>query len=184
MLLLIKRVVGITFGGEGVKRTAAVIIQGKTFLNPHRQIRVGEKVASKRNQIGVALLYNLFGRVSFKASCCNDLSFEYLSQFLCCDRALTFLDDYLSFDTGFNNVDLSKPKPIELCSEVSEQRFGIAVGHVIPAPTRPNAHCYPVAAPYRRHGFDNLKQETAPILDRSSILICTLVAAVLQELVR
>src|SRR6266851_10355303 len=63
------------------------------------------------------------------------------------------------------------------------QRLWVGIGHGIERAVWSDAHAYAVIGPCGNHCFDDLKEETGSVFDRTTIFIRTLITAVLKKLV-
>src|SRR5882724_2486397 len=63
------------------------------------------------------------------------------------------------------------------------QRLWVGIGHRIERAVWSDAHAYAVIGPCGNHCFDDLKEETGSVFDRTTIFIRSLIAAVLKKLV-
>src|SRR5229473_7891728 len=63
------------------------------------------------------------------------------------------------------------------------QRLWVGIGHRIERAVWSDAHAYAVIGPCGNHCFDDLKEETGSVFDRTTIFIRSLITAVLKKLV-
>src|ERR1700731_4563694 len=87
---LISRVVGVAAGIKGVEGAPVVVIEGQAELDPLRQIRIRNKVATERNQAGIAIGDGDLRCIGLKAAGSDGRPSKDLTQLLYCDRTLPF----------------------------------------------------------------------------------------------
>src|ERR1700680_3900404 len=87
---LISRVVGVAAGIKGVEGAPVVVIEGKAELDPLGQIRIRNKVATERNQAGIAIGDGRLRCIGFEAAGNDGRPSKDLTQLLSRDRTLPF----------------------------------------------------------------------------------------------
>src|SRR5258708_32030745 len=83
---LIGRVVGVAAGIKGVEGAPVVVIEGKAELDPLGQIRIRNKVATERNQAGIAIGDGGLRGIGLEAAGSDGPPSNNLTQLLYCDR--------------------------------------------------------------------------------------------------
>jgi hypothetical protein len=83
----------------------------------------------------------------------------------------------------FNDVEIREPEPVQLFCDIIKESRRVAVRHRVPRSARSNSHSDAIAAPHRYHCFHYFQQKTRPVLDRTTIGVGALVAAILQEFI-
>src|ERR1700724_4197259 len=87
---LISRGVGVAAGIKSVESAPVVVIKGKAELYPLGQIRIRNKVATERNQAGIATRDGGLRCIGLEAAGSNGRPSKDLTQLLYCDRTLPF----------------------------------------------------------------------------------------------
>src|SRR5271170_6322486 len=138
-------------------------------------------MSPESNQVGIAVLDDFLSRSGFKATSCNDFSFEYLSKPRRRNCILTLCRDYVSSYPRLDDVQIGQTELIQFVCDIVEQCVWITIGHAIPPAARRDADGHAITAPHRNQCFHHLKQEARPILERTAINIGSLVDAILQK---
>jgi hypothetical protein len=138
---------------------------------------------SEGHQIRIAISNSCFGSVRFKPPSRNNRSREYLAQPRGRNVPLALVDQHVSFDTWFDDVQVRESKAAQLLGDVIKQSERIAIRYSVPSSAGRDAHRDTVAAPYRNQRFNHLKQEAGSIFDRTTVHIGSLVDAILQKLI-
>src|SRR5713226_1990817 len=179
----IERIIRVAASVESVKRVTIVSIQRQPQPDAPWQVGIREEMPSEGDQIRIAHCNSSLGGVRFKTPSRNNLSRENLSQPRGCNVPLALGDQHVSFDARFDDVQVSESKVVQLLCYVVKQRDRITIRYPIPSSAGGDAHRDTVAAPYRNHCFNHLKQEAGSIFDRTPIHIGSLVNAILQKLI-
>src|SRR5258706_16434164 len=81
---------------------------------PFGKVRVGDKVATEREEIGVACRNDGRGTLTSKTAGCDQGAAEFLPQMLRGDRSLAFVDLLDALDARLDHVKVGDAQPIEL----------------------------------------------------------------------
>src|SRR6266436_1476455 len=118
---LISRVVGVAAGIKGVEGASVVVIEGKAELDPIGQIRIRNKVATERNQAGIAIGDGSLRRIGLKAAGSDGRPSKDLTQLLCCDRTLSFSNQISALYSRLDDMQIGEPKDVEPLCDITKQ---------------------------------------------------------------
>src|SRR5260370_28927350 len=101
---LISRVVRVAARIKGVKGATVVVIEGKAERDPLGQIRIRNKVATERNQAGIAIGDGRLRCIGLKATGSDGRPSQDLPQLLRCDRTLPFSNQISALYSGLDDM--------------------------------------------------------------------------------
>jgi hypothetical protein len=126
------RVVRVTLGVEGVEGVAIIGAERQLLGDAARQIRVRNKIAAERDEIGVALRHDVLGALGLESARRDDPALEGPAKLLRRDRPSIFADDDIALYARLDDVELGQAETIERVGDVGEQGIRIAVRHTVP----------------------------------------------------
>lgn len=131
-----------------IEATAVIGVQRQPEPDAPGQIRIRDKMASERNQVGIASGDNFTGPFAVEPSGCQ---YRTLVEFAEIDdrdwwQAFSF---FLAADhAGFDNMEISEAEGSERLDDRIERRSRIAVRHAVPFSAWSNPYGNAIIAPY------------------------------------
>jgi hypothetical protein len=102
--VIISRVVGVATCIKGVEGAPVVVIEGKAELYPPGQIWIRNKVATERNQAGIAIGDGGLRCIGLEAASSDSRPSKDPTQLLCCDGTLPFSNQVSALYSRLDDV--------------------------------------------------------------------------------
>src|SRR6202000_1072297 len=93
------------------------------------------------------------------------------------------LDHHRSAHRGLDNVQIGKRKANEAFRDMAVLCCAVGVGHRVECAAWRYTYRHMIPRPGGNHGVDDLKEETGSVLNRSALLVSSLISAIMQKLV-
>src|ERR1700733_1916969 len=150
-----------------------------------RQIRVGQEFASKGNQVGSALLQPSLRNFVAEASGENERAAIFFADHIQnTDLALVRFRSSLDSSNGWiHHVEVGQAALAELLGYVTEGFLRVVIRDVIEETQGRNAHADALRPPDLAHLVYYFEQESAAVLDRTTILVGASIGSGIEKLV-
>src|SRR5580700_429168 len=180
---VVRGIIRVALRLESVEGVAIIRSEWKFFPDAPWKIRIRNEVTTKRYCVGISLVDGCCCALRFKATVGDDFPSKDLSRPLGGHRRLVLLNHERAAHARLDDMQIRKAKSIQTFSDMGMQCFWVGVGHRVERAIWSDAHAHAVMGPRGNHCFDDPKEETGSVFDRTTVFIRSFIAAVLKKLV-
>ena len=153
-------IIGVTARIVAIERRAVVVVQWRRDAQSLRQIRIGDKQAPERDEIGVACFNDALRAIRSKATRRDERAFEDATQVSSRGRRG---DVIVNAHSRLDCMRIREPIGIQTTRDIAERGMRIAIGHRAVRASGRKTHRDVAGVPNRTDGIEHLEQEARAV---------------------